>query len=63
MPKGPRPECIGMYGFEFECDTCEWAAECKAIDEAIEAAVTRDGTHIRLTGKYKEKKFKPKTSR
>jgi len=52
-----------MYGFEYECEECDWAAECKAMDEAIESAVTRKGTHVRLTGKYKEKKYKPKTSR
>jgi disulfide oxidoreductase YuzD len=63
MPKGPRPACIGMYGFEYQCEECEWANECKEMDEAIEQAVTRKGTHVRLTGKYKEKKYKPKTSR
>jgi hypothetical protein len=52
-----------MYGFEYECEECEWAEECKAMDEAIEQAVTRKGTHVRLTGKYKEKKYKPRTSR
>ena len=63
MSKGPRPECIGMYGVEDECAECEWAEECRKMDESIESAVTRKGTHVRLTGKYKEKKYKPKTSR
>jgi hypothetical protein len=30
------------------------------MSESIEAAVFRKGTHVRLTGKYKEKKYKPK---
>jgi hypothetical protein len=33
------------------------------MDESIESSATRKGTHVRLTGKYKEKKYKPKTSR
>lgn len=53
--------CIGMYGFDPECEECEWADECKKMDESIESAVTRKGTHVRLTGKYKEKKYKPRT--
>jgi hypothetical protein len=52
-----------MYGFEPECEECGWADECRKMDESIESAVTRKGTHVRLTGKYKEKKYKPKTSR
>jgi len=52
-----------MYGFEYECPTCEWARECREMDEAIEQAATRKGTHVRLTGKYKEKKYKPRTIR
>ena len=63
MPRKERPPCIGMYGFEYECPTCEWARECREMDEAIEQAATRKGTHVRLTGKYKEKKYKPKTTR
>jgi hypothetical protein len=58
-----KPDCIGMYGFQDECHICEWEQECKKMDNSIESAVTRKGTHIRLTGKYKEKKYKPKTSR
>ena len=63
MTKGARPSCIGAYGFEDDCYDCEWQQECKNYDKTIEASATRAGTHIRLTGKYKEKKFKPKTSR
>ena len=60
MSKGPRPECIGMFGFEEECSTCDWRQECEKMDENIESAATRKGTHVRLTGKYKEKKYKPR---
>jgi hypothetical protein len=63
MSKSKRPECIGMYGFEDECEVCDWHIECKKLDEGIESAYTRKGTHVRLTGKYKEKKYKPRTSR
>ncbi|MCJ7732563.1 hypothetical protein MUP51_09635 [Candidatus Bathyarchaeota archaeon] len=63
MSKGPRPYCIGLFGFEDECLDCDWQEECKNFDKNIESASTRDGTHVRLTGKYKEKKYKPKTSR
>ncbi len=49
MPEGPRPECIGMYGFEPECKECDWALQCKKMDESIESAATRKGTHVRLT--------------
>lgn len=52
-----------MYGFEPECDECEWVMQCKDMDKAIESAATRKGTHVRLTGKYKEKKYKPRSSR
>lgn len=55
-----RPECIGAYGFEDECINCDWQHECEKMDESIESAVTRKGTHVRLTGKYKEKKYKPR---
>jgi hypothetical protein len=44
-----------MYGFEPECEECDWALKCKKMDESIESAATRKGTHVRLTGKYKEK--------
>jgi hypothetical protein len=33
------------------------------MDQAIESAATRKGTHVRLTGKYKEKKYKPRGTR
>jgi len=52
-----------MYGFEENCAECDWQQECKKMDENIESSATRSGTHVRLTGKYKEKKYKPKTSR
>jgi hypothetical protein len=52
-----------MYGVEDECAECDWVEECRKMDESIESATTRKGTHVRLTGKYKEKKYKPKTSR
>jgi hypothetical protein len=52
-----------MYGSEDECIDCDWQHECKKMDESIESAATRKGTHVRLTGKYKEKKYKPRTSR
>lgn len=63
MNRSKRPECIGMYGSEDECIDCDWQHECKKMDESIESAATRKGTHVRLTGKYKEKKYKPRTSR
>ena len=63
MDKAHRPACIGMYGFEDNCANCGWQTECKKMDETIESSATRKGTHVRLTGKYKEKKYKPKTSR
>jgi hypothetical protein len=63
MSKGPRPDFIGMFGVELECEECDWSNQCRKIDESIESSVTRKGTHVRLTGKYKEKKYKPKTSR
>ena len=28
--------------------------------ESIDSAVTRKGTHVRIVGKYKEKKYKPR---
>jgi len=49
-----------MFGFEAECSTCDWKQECEKMDESIESAATRKGTHVRLTGKYKEKKYKPR---
>lgn len=61
MNESRRPPCIGMYGFQDECQECEWQYECKKMDEAIESEITRKGTHVRLTGKYKEKKYKPRT--
>lgn len=61
--KGPRPDCIGMHGFEEECTECDWELDCNRMDTAIESAATRKGTHVRLTGKYKEKKYKPRTLR
>ncbi len=63
MSMSKRPDCIGMYGFEENCADCDWQPECKKMDENIESSATRSGTHMRLTGKYKEKKYKPKTSR
>jgi len=60
MSKGERPTCIGMLGEEDECELCEWRDECTRMTEHIEADAFRGGTHIRLTGKYSEKKFKPK---
>jgi hypothetical protein len=63
MSRSMRPDCIGMYGSEETCADCDWQQECKKMDENIESSATRGGTHVRLTGKYKEKKYKPKTSR
>ena len=63
MMRSRRPDCIGMYGFQDDCSDCDWQLECKKMDDGIESSATRSGTHMRLTGKYKEKKYKPKTSR
>lgn len=60
MSRNKRPVCIGMYGTEDECETCNWRRECQVMSERIESAVTRKGTHVRIVGKYKEKKYKPK---
>ncbi len=60
MSKGSRPNCIGLLGEDEECEGCEWIDECKRMTESIEADAMRGGTHIRLTGKYKERKYKPK---
>ena len=63
MSRSRRPDCIGMYGSEEDCADCDWQLECRKMDESIESSATRGGTHVRLTGKYTEKKYKPKTSR
>lgn len=60
MPDSNRPPCIGLFGAEIDCNICDWMQECQKMSESIEAAVFRKGTHVRLTGKYKEKKYKPK---
>ena len=61
MSKGNRPSCIGMMGEGEECELCEWRDECERMTQQIESDVYRGGTHTRLTGKYKEKKYKPKS--
>ncbi len=60
MSQGSRPSCIGMLGEEDECELCAWRDECERMTRTIEADAYRGGTHVRLTGKYKEKKYKPK---
>jgi hypothetical protein len=60
MNRGKRPSCIGMYGAEDECQTCDWRRECQETSESIDSAVTRKGTHVRIVSKYTEKKYKPK---
>ncbi len=55
-----RPPCIGLYGSEDECETCPFREECREYTKRIESAVFRKGTHVRIVGKYKEKKYKPK---
>jgi hypothetical protein len=49
-----------MLNVEEECDLCEWREECERMSQSIESDAMRGGTHVRLTGKYKEKKYKPK---
>jgi hypothetical protein len=49
-----------MYGTEDDCLECDWERECQDMTESIDSAVTRKGTHVRIVGKYKEKKYKPK---
>jgi len=61
MSRGTRPECIGMHGAEDDCEDCGWRRECQDMAESIDSAITRKGTHVRLVGKYKEKKYKPRT--
>ena len=58
--KGGRPVCIGLHGSEMGCDECGWEEECRRMSDSIESAATRKGTHVRLTGKYSEKKYKPR---
>ena len=60
MSKGPRPSCIGMLSEDEDCQKCEWRLECETLLKQVEADVYRGGTHVRLTGKYKERKYKPK---
>ena len=60
MSKGPRPSCIGMLSEDKECKECNWRTECEAMSKQLEADAYRGGTHVRLTGKYKERKYKPK---
>ncbi len=60
MSRGQRPVCIGLFGTEDDCQTCEWQRECQEMAESIESAATRKGTHVRIVSKYKEKKYKPK---
>jgi hypothetical protein len=49
-----------MLSVDEECQECEWKPECEALLKQVEADVYRAGTHIRITGKYKERKYKPK---
>jgi hypothetical protein len=60
MNKARRPACIGLHGSEDECMTCDWKRECENMAKNIESAAFRKGTHVRIVGKYKEKKYKPK---
>jgi hypothetical protein len=60
MYKGPRPSCIGMLSEDEECEDCNWRPECETLTKQVEADVMRGGTHVRITGKYKERKYKPK---
>jgi hypothetical protein len=60
MSKGPRRSCIGMLSEDEECKGCEWRSECETMSKQLEADVMRGGTHVRITGKYKERKYKPK---
>jgi len=49
-----------MHGMEDDCKVCEWQRECKEMVEDIDSALTRNGNHVRIVSKYKEKKYKPK---
>ena len=49
-----------MHGMEDDCQVCEWQRECKEMVEDIDSALTRNGNHVRIVSKYKEKKYKPK---
>lgn len=60
MSKGPRPTCIGLLSEDEECEECEWRADCDVMTKQLEADALRGGTHVRITGKYKERKYKPK---
>ena len=60
MSRSKRPSCIGLLGEGEECEACNWREECIKMTQSIEADAMRGGTHVRLTGKYKEKKYKPK---
>ncbi len=60
MSKGPRPNCIGLLSDEEGCLECEWRSDCEVLTKQLEADAMRGGTHVRITGKYKERKYKPK---
>ena len=60
MSKATRPSCIGLLSEDEECQLCDWHNDCEVLTKQLEADVMRGGTHIRLTGKYKERKYKPK---
>jgi hypothetical protein len=49
-----------MLSEDEECEKCDWRPECETLTKQVEADVMRGGTHVRLTGKYKERKYKPK---
>ncbi len=59
-PRGPRPSCVGMLSDDEDCAECDWRPECEELTKQLEADAMRGGTHVRITGKYKERKYKPK---
>jgi hypothetical protein len=60
MSKGARPTCIGLLSEDEECRECEWRSDCDVMTKQLEADAFRGGTHVRITGKYSERKYKPK---
>ena len=60
MCKKPRPSCIGSLSEDEECEECMWRLECETLTKQLEADAMRGGTHVRITGKYTERKYKPK---
>jgi hypothetical protein len=58
MSKSQEPikQCLGSYRGSIECSECPTVAVCKSITEGLQDDIERTGRHIRLQGKYKDKR-------